>query len=165
MIAAGLQGRPSDIEKPTIDVEESYVSRTSVFFLDGQVSDNFGVSRLTINKTPIKLDETGKFSHLVSLMSSPQIANILIEDEAGNTTQKNVEIHRSERLEGSIAQIVGNKVFINLGSNANLREGTGFTVSSIQQIKDPVTGQILDSLSLDVAIIRVIEVKEKIKRR
>lgn len=162
MIAAGLQGRPSDIDKPTVELEDSYLSKTSVFFLEGAVKDNFGVSRLTINSQPVKFGSQGNFSFMVPLTSNSQDIQIRVEDEAGNITDKKVEIHRIERLQGSVAQVAGNKVFINLGANNNLREGAGFTVSSVQAVKDPATGQVLDSISMDVAIIKVIEVKEKV---
>jgi hypothetical protein len=162
MITAGLQGRPNDSEKPSFEILDQCLSSTSVYFLEGYVKDNFGVARLIVNGQATPFTNDGKFSFMLPMKSSTVIVDIKAEDDAGNIASKQVQVKKAGSLDGKIAQIIGNKIFINKGLSDNVKEGMGFTVSTVQQIKDPSTGDILDSVTTDVGIIRVIDVKDRL---
>jgi curli biogenesis system outer membrane secretion channel CsgG len=65
-------------------------------------------------------------------------------------------------LTGSVAYASGNKVMINIGTNVGVKVGMIFLVKRvIEEVKDPDTGEVLDTISEDIAEIKVDEVKEK----
>lgn len=65
-------------------------------------------------------------------------------------------------LTGSVAYASGNKIMINIGTNVGVKVGMIFTVKHIvEEVTDPDTGEVLDTISEDVAEIKVDEVKDK----
>lgn len=65
-------------------------------------------------------------------------------------------------LTGSVAYASGNKIMINIGTNVGVKVGMIFVVKRIvEEVKDPDTGEVLDTISEDIAEIKVDEVKDK----
>ncbi|NLW49146.1 MAG: hypothetical protein GXY86_17660 [Firmicutes bacterium] len=63
---------------------------------------------------------------------------------------------------GLVAYVLGEKVYINLGSSDGIKPGMVFVVYHIFDfVKDPLTGEIIDEISEPIAEITVAEVKEK----
>lgn len=67
-----------------------------------------------------------------------------------------------ERLTALVAYADKNTVIINIGSLDGVKEGMNFEVHKLLQvIKDPVTGEVIDSITEPVALIKVTQVKDK----
>lgn len=65
-------------------------------------------------------------------------------------------------ITGYVADMAGNKVYINIGSRDGVQQGMVFVVHHvIRLIKDPKTGEVIDEVTEPVAEISVAEVKEK----
>lgn len=64
--------------------------------------------------------------------------------------------------EGSIALATADKIIINRGTREGVSAGQEFTVGSVEEVKDPDTGEVLDRSLNKVGRIRVKEVKEKV---
>lgn len=63
---------------------------------------------------------------------------------------------------GSIALIKDGKVYVNRGSREGVGVGQTFVVGTVDVIRDPDTGEVLDESMNEVARLRVDEVKEKL---
>ncbi len=63
---------------------------------------------------------------------------------------------------GSVVQTVNGKVYINRGSREGVAVGDSFVVGDSEVIRDPDTGEVLDSTVKEVARVQVSEVKEKL---
>lgn len=65
-------------------------------------------------------------------------------------------------LTGLVAYADANRVILNIGSSNGVQEGMIFVVHKlIQEIKDPSTGEVIDSITETVAELKVTEVKDK----
>jgi curli biogenesis system outer membrane secretion channel CsgG len=83
-----------------------------------------------------------------------EIADGLAEKAYGN--------EEPEEASGLVAYVLGEKVYINLGSSDGIKPGMVFVVYHILDfVKDPLTGEVIDEISEPVAEITVAEVKEK----
>jgi curli biogenesis system outer membrane secretion channel CsgG len=70
---------------------------------------------------------------------------------------------RNSDVEGKIAEIAGNKVYVAVGSNDGVQQCDKFEVSRvIKEIKDPSTGEVLDLQVEKVGELMVTEVRDKI---
>jgi hypothetical protein len=58
-------------------------------------------------------------------------------------------------ITGQIANISGDTIFLNIGTNSGIEEGMIFTVQSDVSITDPTTGAILGSSTLEVGMLEV----------
>lgn len=62
-----------------------------------------------------------------------------------------------------VAEVEGSKIYINAGSNRNMKEGMvlhGYKVT--KEIKDPDTGQVLDMMEAKTGSVKIDSVQEKI---
>ncbi|HBK68898.1 MAG TPA: hypothetical protein DDZ91_09675 [Firmicutes bacterium] len=65
-------------------------------------------------------------------------------------------------LTALVAYADASRIIINIGSNDGVKEGMSFEVHKLLQvIKDPTTGEIIDSITEPVAEIKVTQVKDK----
>lgn len=86
-----------DNEKPTINmVTTSYVSTTqSYYVISGYVSDSIsGVKQATLNGSSLSIDGNGYFAFGVYPYIGNNVYNIVVVDNAGNTTTTSVTIYR-----------------------------------------------------------------------
>lgn len=63
---------------------------------------------------------------------------------------------------GSVVQTAGGKVYVNRGSREGVAEGQTFVVGESKVIRDPDTGEVLDSTMDEVARLTCSQVKEKL---
>ena len=63
---------------------------------------------------------------------------------------------------GSVVQVVNGKVYINRGKREGVSVGQSFSVGQTEVVRDPDTGEVLDSSVNEVARIEVTDVKEKL---
>lgn len=72
------------------------------------------------------------------------------------------EPSQPSKLSGLIAYASGNRVIINIGSSAGVKQDMVFIVSKVLDIvKDPITEEVIDEITEAVAEIKVTEVKDK----
>ena len=72
---------------------------------------------------------------------------------------------RMEKLpwRGRVMEVEGSEIYLNGGSNMNLRAGDTFDVFRAgKQLKDPDTGQVLGMIEKKIGRLRVDQVQEKI---
>jgi hypothetical protein len=73
-----------------------------------------------------------------------------------------------ERMEkmpwrGRVMEVEGSEIYLNAGSNMNLKAGDTFDVFRAgKQLKDPDTGQVLGVIEKKIGRLRVDQVQEKI---
>ncbi len=63
---------------------------------------------------------------------------------------------------GTVAQVAGGKVYINRGSREGVNAGQEFVVGEANIVRDPDTGEVLDSSVKEIARLEVSQVKEKL---
>jgi curli biogenesis system outer membrane secretion channel CsgG len=63
---------------------------------------------------------------------------------------------------GSVAMIKDNQIYINRGTREGVAAGQEFVVGSAEVIRDPDTGEVLDSEVTEVARLKAVSVKEKL---
>lgn len=63
---------------------------------------------------------------------------------------------------GTVAQTAAGKIYVNRGQREGVQAGDVFVVGHSEVIRDPDSGEVLDSVLTEVARIQVIEVKEKL---
>ncbi|HUJ14813.1 MAG TPA: CsgG/HfaB family protein [Thermoanaerobaculia bacterium] len=63
---------------------------------------------------------------------------------------------------GTVVQSAGGKVYINRGSREGVSVGQSFVCGTADVIRDPDTGEVLDTQVKEVARLRVSEVREKL---
>jgi curli biogenesis system outer membrane secretion channel CsgG len=63
---------------------------------------------------------------------------------------------------GSVAQVAGDKVYINRGSREGVTDGQEFVVGEANVVRDPDTGEVLDQSVTEIARLKVSQVKEKL---
>lgn len=63
---------------------------------------------------------------------------------------------------GSVVQTAGGKVYVNRGSREGVAEGQSFVVGESKVIRDPDSGEVLDSTMDEVARLSCGQVKEKL---
>ena len=63
---------------------------------------------------------------------------------------------------GSVVQVANGKVYINRGRREGVSVGQSFVIGETQTIRDPDTGEVLDSSLNEVARVEVTDVKEKL---
>ncbi|MBZ5588404.1 MAG: CsgG/HfaB family protein [Acidobacteriia bacterium] len=62
----------------------------------------------------------------------------------------------------TVAQVAGGKVYVNRGSREGVSEGQEFVAGEANIVRDPETGEVLDSSVNEVARLQVSQVKEKL---
>ena len=63
---------------------------------------------------------------------------------------------------GTVAQVAGGKVYVNRGTREGVAAGQEFVVGKANVVRDPDTGEVLDSSVEEIARLKVTEVKEKL---
>jgi hypothetical protein len=63
---------------------------------------------------------------------------------------------------GSVVQVANGKVYINRGTREGVSVGQNFIVGNSEVIRDPDSGEVLDSTVTEVARLEVTEAKEKL---
>ncbi|HUK11987.1 MAG TPA: CsgG/HfaB family protein [Thermoanaerobaculaceae bacterium] len=63
---------------------------------------------------------------------------------------------------GTVAQVAGGKVYVNRGSREGVSAGQVFVVGEANVVRDPDTGEVLDSSVKEIAKLQVSQVKEKL---
>lgn len=88
-----------------------------------------------------------------------------IEELAADISEKGGSVAPSTPrggIEGKIAMITGDKIFLNVGGGMGVKVGDKFDVKRIgEQIKDPDTGEVLGGEEEQIGVIEVIEVKNE----
>jgi len=64
--------------------------------------------------------------------------------------------------EGSVIAAKGDKITINRGTREGVSEGMLLDVGEVEEVRDPDTGEVLDSEMTKIATLKVTSVKEKI---
>jgi hypothetical protein len=63
---------------------------------------------------------------------------------------------------GTVAMIQGDQIYVNRGTREGVAAGQEFVVGKANVIRDPDTGEVLDSSVEEVARLKVASVKEKL---
>lgn len=63
---------------------------------------------------------------------------------------------------GSVVQTAGGKIYVNRGEREGVKAGDVFLIGNAEVVRDPDTGEVLDSVLNEVATIRISEVREKL---
>jgi len=63
---------------------------------------------------------------------------------------------------GSVALVQDGKIYVNRGRREGVVVGQDFVVGSVEAVRDPETGELLDESMTEVARVRAEEVKEKV---
>ena len=63
---------------------------------------------------------------------------------------------------GTVAQVAGDKVYVNRGTREGVSAGQAFVVGEANVVRDPDTGEVLDQSVKEVARLQVSQVKEKL---
>ena len=63
---------------------------------------------------------------------------------------------------GSVVQVVNGKVYINRGQREGVSVGQSFVVGTSEVIRDPDSGEVLDTNVTEIARLEVTEAKEKL---
>ena len=63
---------------------------------------------------------------------------------------------------GTVAQVAGDKVYVNRGTREGVSAGQTFVVGEANVVRDPDTGEVLDQSVKEVARLQVSQVKEKL---
>jgi len=63
---------------------------------------------------------------------------------------------------GTVVLVKGEKVYVNRGTREGVAVGQTFTVGEVEVLRDPGTGEVLDSSMTEIARLRVSQVKEKL---
>ncbi len=63
---------------------------------------------------------------------------------------------------GTVAQVAGDKVYVNRGSREGVNAGQVFVVGEANVVRDPDTGEVLDQSVKEIARLQVSQVKEKL---
>jgi curli biogenesis system outer membrane secretion channel CsgG len=63
---------------------------------------------------------------------------------------------------GSVVLVKGGKVYVNRGSREGVAVGQTFTVGTVEVLRDPGTGEVLDESMTEIAHLQVSQVKEKL---
>jgi curli biogenesis system outer membrane secretion channel CsgG len=63
---------------------------------------------------------------------------------------------------GSVVMVKGNQVYINRGEREGVKVGQSFIIGDTEVIRDPDTGEVLDSSVKEVARLKAVQVKEKL---
>jgi curli biogenesis system outer membrane secretion channel CsgG len=80
-----------------------------------------------------------------------------------NAQAGGVSSTRQIDIEGRVAAVEGDSVYINVGSSAGVQMGDTFEVSRIvKEVKDPVTKEVLDVVTAPVGSLKITSVREKI---
>lgn len=85
-----------------------------------------------------------------------------VEDAVGQAVDFLVDQLADIGWEGSVAQVAGNRVFINRGSREGVVDGQEFTVGTVLEIADPDTGEVLDRFVESVGTLRAVQVRERL---
>jgi len=63
---------------------------------------------------------------------------------------------------GSVVMVKGNQVYINRGEREGVKVGQEFIIGDTQVIRDPDTGEVLDTSVTEIARLKTTQVKEKL---
>ncbi len=63
---------------------------------------------------------------------------------------------------GSVVMVKGNQVYINRGEREGVKAGQMFIIGDTEVIRDPDTGEVLDSSVTEIARLKAVTVKEKL---
>ena len=173
LIDDGIQGRDLSLNSaPFIDLPFQTIQiKTSAFRLEGLVTDDFGVNEVAIS---CGSDEAIRFWS-VNQASEYAIDTILCCDEltgdsltilARDSQSVQTQIILSldfdeEQIEGIIANISADSVFINIGSNDGVEAGMIFTVETAVEITDPESGALLGSTNIKTGMLEVASVESE----
>ena len=171
LIADGITGRDLSLNSPPVIScpSPTITFRTSAVRLTGMVNDDFGISEVSIScggdeaiglwsaelATEFPLDViltreeiTGNDLTILAQDSQGEQASIAIPFDLSATT-----------IEGNIASISVDAVFLNIGSTAGVEAGMLFTVETSVDITDPISGALLGSTCVRSGMIEVVSVE------
>ena len=63
---------------------------------------------------------------------------------------------------GTVIMVKGDKVYINRGSREGVSMGQNFKVGEVEVLRDPDTGEVLDETMMEIAFLKVSQVREKL---
>ena len=63
---------------------------------------------------------------------------------------------------GTVVLVKGGQVYVNRGTREGVAVGQTFTVGEVEVLRDPGTGEVLDSSMNEIARLTVSQVKEKL---
>jgi hypothetical protein len=143
--------------------------RTSAFRLEGMVTDDFGINEVTLScggSEAIRswpLEQASEFP-VDTVVACDEVTGdeltIVACDSQGVISQMVLALDFSGKgLEGAIANISADSVFLNIGSDDGVGQGMVFSVETPVEIVDPETGSILGTTSLKTGMIEVTSVE------
>ena len=90
-----------------------------------------------------------------------QATRAAVGELASKLTKEVIAAGGSAGLTGKVAAVSGGEIYLNIGANAGVAEGSVFAISRIlEEIKDPDTGAVIDLIDEPVCEITIIEVRE-----
>jgi curli biogenesis system outer membrane secretion channel CsgG len=84
------------------------------------------------------------------------------ENAAGKAVKYLVQQLDGVDWEGTVMLVKGENVIINRGTREGVKEGEEFKIGKVDELRDPDTGELLDSVMTTVATVKATKVKEKI---
>ena len=167
LINDGIPGRDLTLnEGPFINFPAEIIEcRTSAFRLAGSVTDDFGIREVALScggEEPLRFWEVDQLNEyqvdtiLVCEEVPADDLTIIAYDSQGAQTQIILTLDFSKKsIEGNIANISADSVFINVGSEIGVVPGMIFTVETSVEITDPESGELLGSTNLITGMLEV----------
>jgi hypothetical protein len=170
LVADGITGRDLSLNAaPVIEFPSQVIEcRTSAFHLEGMVTDDFGINEVAVScggNEAIRswsVEQAPEFA-IDAVFSCEDITGdsltVIARDSQSVQSQIVLSIDFSESsIEGNIANISADSVFLNIGSSGGVEPGMIFTVSTSVDITDPVSGALLGSSDLKTGMVEVVSV-------
>jgi curli biogenesis system outer membrane secretion channel CsgG len=85
-----------------------------------------------------------------------------VESACGEAVKFMIEQLPKIPWSGTVAQVANGKVYINRGTREGVSAGQQFIIGNAEIIRDPDSGEVLDTNVTEIARIEVTEVKEKL---
>jgi hypothetical protein len=171
LVADGITGRDLSLNTaPVINFPSQTIEcRTSAFHLEGSVTDDFGINEVAVSCgeneaiTSWTVEQALEFA-IDAVLCCEDITGdnltVIARDTQSVQSQIILSLDFSEnRIEGNIANISSDSVFLNIGSNGGVEPGMIFTVETSVDITDPESGALLGSTNLKTGMLEVVSVE------
>jgi len=143
---------------------------SSLGLVTGQMEDDFGLKTLVVwhnNAEAYRVDfggsTEGQWQGMLEFCDDDAVEFILT-DVSGAKTCMLVDIDCDNALEGEIASVAGDVVFVNLGAYSGAKKGMLFRIVSSVDIVDPSTGEVLGSSEVQTGVLKIVKVEDKFSR-
>ena len=171
LINDGITGRDLSLNSaPVFNFPSHTVNcRTSAFHIEGLVTDDFGINEVALSCGGSEAIRTWPVEQVMEFPVDTVVAcdeisgdelTIVVCDSQGVISQMVLALDFSGKgLEGAIANISADSVFLNIGSDDGVEQGMIFSVETPVEIVDPESGSILGTTSLKTGMIEVTAVE------